>query len=253
MFYNYMALLKKDLEKQKEMKNIYEKQIKKIELSGSLSRIITNDRSYYNVYKDGKTVYAGTEDSDEVIQLKEKYALTKGLKCIDKNIKVMEAFASEYTRVDPNILKQSFAKAYHVLPQACYDAAGAINVAQWMQSPYEHFKEFPEDLIHTTVAGYKVRSRAEMNIANIYNSRHIPVRFEQVLRFKDGSSEAPDFTILVVSENRIKWHEHCGLMGKEKYAADFDRKMSSYIKHGLIPMVDVIYTFDGLDGSFNSA
>jgi len=253
MFYNYMDQMKKDLVKQKEMKNIYEKQLKGLNVKGSLSCKIVNGHTYYTVYNEGTKRYIKKRDFDEVILLKEKHVFSQSLNIINKNIELMEDFISQYQRVDPNILRSSLAKAYKTIPQTCYDAAGAINVATWMQSPYEHYQEYPEGLMHKTVPGYMVRSRAEMNIANIYHHRRIPVRYEEVLRFKDGQSEAPDFTVLVVSENRIKWHEHCGLMGKEKYAIDFDRKMSSYINHGLIPMVDVIYTFDGIDGSFNSS
>ncbi|KSV16608.1 exonuclease [Dehalococcoides mccartyi] len=81
----------------------------------------------------------------------------------------------------------------------------------------------------STLSKYFVRSKSEMNIANILSLKNIPFVYEEPLFAPDGSMYLPDFT--------INWHgekyywEHVGRLDLPKYRQDWEKKEPWYQKH----------------------
>lgn len=88
---------------------------------------------------------------------------------------------------------------------------------------------FNEGKIISTLSKYFVRSKSEMNIANILQLNNIPFEYETPLFASDGSMYLPDFT--------LRWHgneyywEHVGRLDLPQYKAHWEKKKTWYDKH----------------------
>src|SRR5205823_2340380 len=83
--------------------------------------------------------------------------------------------------------------------------------------------------IHRTLAGFMVRSKSEVIIANMLFERDIPFRYELRRSAPDGTFYLPDFT--VTWAGRTWFWEHWGLMEDEKYRRHQQTKKQWYEKH----------------------
>lgn len=89
------------------------------------------------------------------------------------------------------------------------------------------------------------RSAAEANIARFYTENGIPFKYEpEIWLLGMKNAIYPDFVILIEELDLCKFHEHFGL----KNSADYSRKTSTtynnYSGAGLLPELDVYYTYD---------
>ena len=96
--------------------------------------------------------------------------------------------------------------------------------------------------------GTYYRSPAEADIARIYTEERIPFKYEPEIWLKGLNHPIyTDFVFLIKELDLCKFHEHFGL----KNSADYTRKTATtYINYsdaGLLPELDVIYTYD-VDG-----
>jgi exodeoxyribonuclease V alpha subunit len=88
---------------------------------------------------------------------------------------------------------------------------------------------YEEGKIHETLAGYIVRSKSEVIIANLLSAAKLPFRYEVPLFAPDGTFYLPDFTI--EWRGRKFFWEHAGLLSKPKYKKDWEAKQKWYNKH----------------------
>ena len=99
--------------------------------------------------------------------------------------------------------------------------------------------------------GEYVRSKSEVIIANALYQAGIPYRYEEVRDFC-GIIIAADFIVLSVRwQKEIVW-EHFGRMFDPKYQKDYLFKINQYRKAGLLIGVDVLTTFDDVDGAIDT-
>lgn len=100
--------------------------------------------------------------------------------------------------------------------------------------------------------GTYYRSAAEADIARFYTEQGIPFKYEPEI-WLNGMSHPiyTDFVILIEELDLCKFHEHFGL----KNSADYTRKTSTtynnYSGAGLLPELDVFYTYDVNDVPFD--
>lgn len=87
-------------------------------------------------------------------------------------------------------------------------------------------KWYEDSKIIETLSQYFVRSKSEMNIANILSLKNIPFEYEKPLFAPNGSMFLPDFTILWHGEEYY-W-EHLGLLDKEEYKNHWENKKKWY-------------------------
>ena len=118
-----------------------------------------------------------------------------------------------------------------------------VSVQKWCAEAYETNTSHPEHLIHTTLAGHKVRSKSEVIIANLLYTNHIPYRYEAALSLPEFTVY-PDFTILHPATNQIFYWEHFGMMDKSTYCDAACNKLKSYCYNGIFPSMQLITTYE---------
>ena len=92
------------------------------------------------------------------------------------------------------------------------------------------------------------RSSAEVDIARFYTEQEIPFKYEPEIWLRGLNFPIyTDFVILIKELDLCKFHEHFGM----KNAADYNRitatKYNNYSGAGLLPELDIFYTYD-IDG-----
>jgi len=81
----------------------------------------------------------------------------------------------------------------------------------------------------STLSEYYVRSKSEMNIANILSLKEIPFEYEKLLFAPDGTMYLPDFTITY--KGRTFYWEHLGRLDLPEYKKHWEEKEAWYNKH----------------------
>ena len=117
-------------------------------------------------------------------------------------------------------------------------------VRQWLDDDYEGlgFEEGSPE--HYSERGLRVRSKSEASIADKYDGRGIPMKFEKPLRLKGYGTAYPDFTVLSVRFRKVFIHEHMGMMDDPVYAEQNVKKIVAYEKNGYFPGKNLILTFE---------
>ena len=118
-----------------------------------------------------------------------------------------------------------------------------VSVEKWCSEVYETNSSHPENLIHTTLAGHKVRSKSEVIIANLLYTNGIPYRYEAALILNEMTIY-PDFTILHPTSQQIFYWEHFGMMDKNNYCDAACNKLKSYCYNGIYPSMQLITTYE---------
>lgn len=116
-------------------------------------------------------------------------------------------------------------------------------LANWMNSPYEQNQNYPEHLLHKTLASHSVRSKSEAMIDSLLYTNKIPFRYECSLVL-NGIAIYPDFTIRHPATGKTYYWEHFGMMDDPAYSKHTVSKLQLYISHGIIPSIDLITTYE---------
>ncbi len=100
-----------------------------------------------------------------------------------------------------------------------------------------------ENLIYSTDAGERVRSKSEMMIANLLFAMQLPYQYEKPL-YLNGKTVLPDFTILDTKTRTEVYFEHFGLMDQEEYRTAALLKIENYEKAGFMLGKDFLFSFE---------
>jgi hypothetical protein len=122
--------------------------------------------------------------------------------------------------------------------------------SQWALTKYIQSDYKPEEKIHTTSRGLKVRSKSELIICEIFYKYGIEFRYEEVI-YINGRRLEPDFIIRRKSDGKIFYWEHCGMMELPKYRKRYYEKRDLYEFCDIVPWDNMIFTYDK-DGSIDS-
>lgn len=220
---------------------------------GRLGTVKSNGKTYYTRNSGSERRYLGDEKNDDVRKLKMRRFAETGIEIAEKNIVMLEAVREGYMQVDREHVMSILPKTYQVNRMSKQPEAEMIWPDLWERAEYlkkENFEyEMPE---HITVKGEKVRSKSEVNIANMLYEKGIPYRYEERLQLRNGKLISPDFTIYVKSEGRTKILEHCGAFYKTSYVEQYAWKVRNYIASGIIPNRDVFFSYEDMDGNIDT-
>ncbi|MGI6767035.1 MAG: hypothetical protein ACOX4R_07525 [Lentihominibacter sp.] len=117
----------------------------------------------------------------------------------------------------------------------------AIQIA-WSQMPYKMSTYREEEKNKITSRGLKVRSKAEVLVAEELYRNNVPFLSEVELWLGDERIE-PDFTFLAHDGSLFYW-EYCGMMDDERYVRGHIKKRNLYERYGIVPWKNIIYTYD---------
>ncbi|MBQ0028560.1 MAG: hypothetical protein KBS96_08150 [Lachnospiraceae bacterium] len=117
------------------------------------------------------------------------------------------------------------------------------HINAWLNEPYIHNPNHPENLAHKTLSGNIVRSKSEVLIANLLTQRNIPFKYECPL-YLNGQCFYPDFTIMNPIDCKIWYLEHLGMMDNPQYVSGFTKKLQTYCSNDIIPDHNLILTYE---------
>ncbi|WP_026834429.1 hypothetical protein [Eubacterium xylanophilum] len=112
----------------------------------------------------------------------------------------------------------------------------------WMNLPWEDYNSYHNDTDFYTDNNEHVRSKTEINIANLLKKNGIPYKYEYPFHLSDGKTIYPDFTVLNIRERRVIIWEHRGMMDDSFYANHAISRFRDYENEGLYQGRDFIVT-----------
>ena len=118
--------------------------------------------------------------------------------------------------------------------------------ARWAAEPYRHSSRYEENLKHDTKKGDLVRSKSEVLIANALFDAGVPYRYEDALETDTGTIY-PDFKCVNVRDGKIRYWEHLGMMDVPDYVDSFHSKLHIYLKEGILPGRQLLFTAETKD------
>lgn len=183
----------------------------------------------------------------EIMALKKYYSLL--LLEVDEELSLLTSYknklsyASHSKELSASDLLSETSPYYELLQTHFAKNKLPMSVQKWHAEAYETNGSHPEHLIHTTLAGHKVRSKSEVIIANLLYTNHIPYRYEAALQLNEFTAY-PDFTILHPTSQQIFYWEHFGMMDKNNYCDAACNKLKSYCYNGIYPSMQLITTYE---------
>lgn len=235
-------MLSKKLQLLEKQINLITEDIKRLP-QGHL--VFAKNGPYTKWYRSRKKNFTYIPKKD--IQLAEALALKKYYTLQLEELKQEYLFLKQY--LDTTNLKSkksaqllNEASDYYSLLKAYFNSYSQP-VREWISCGYPSNPNYPEHLIHKTLAGHFVRSKSEVIIANALYLNHIPYRYECSLVLNDITIY-PDFTILHPhTMNEVYW-EHFGKMDSPSYIEQTYQKLRTYGNNGIIPSINLITTYE---------
>lgn len=119
----------------------------------------------------------------------------------------------------------------------------------WRQEEYVQNTQYPENLVHETERGERVRSKSEEMIANyLYSMKdYIDYKYERPLVLRvNGKNETiyPDFTIINLRTGDKFILEHVSRLDASGYHDKFVWKHNAYLMNGFVQKGKVLYSFE---------
>ncbi len=217
---------------------------------------VKNGIPYYSFKKRGekKFAYLGNQSNLTVRRIHEARFIRKSLDIIRKDIDLLETFLRNYESVEFQHVNSQLPKRYWNLR-----AESAIvrkkKAREWKDKMEKYKLQFPpyrpEELIHTTIDGTKVRSKSEALIYNMLFEAGYTFVYELPLKGKTRTFY-PDFTILSeIDYKTVIRIEHQGKMGDDEYRQRSEAREYDYWNNGFLPNRDVYFTYDDCKGGFD--
>lgn len=121
-------------------------------------------------------------------------------------------------------------------------------ISEWLNAPTVYSNFMPENKIFKTPAGISVRSKSELLIATLLESKGIAYKYEARLLL-DGRFVYPDFTIMHPRNYDIVILEHFGMMSDDEYRTKNNLKIADYLDAGYRLGDNFIATYDDINGA----
>lgn len=248
--YNSINYIIADLESQTSLAEQYRHRLLDLP-EGKLSASTIKGRTYYYKVDQGKKLYLGKADCEDVKLLQTRAHLIESLKRIEKNCKALHHLLEEYESIEPDIINRNVPKAYQLSEQRDYQFTDWIDLQEWGSAKYDKNTKYPDRLIHRTLKGERVRSKSEVIIADILFLKGVEYHYEENLTL-GKETIAPDFKVAVASQRRFRRIEHFGMLSSSKYLEDCLWKLRLYFSHKFVPWDDIIFTFEAQDGGIDA-
>lgn len=198
--------------------------------NGSLNVKRQGSRCYYYHIDNTRTIYLSV-DNELIGKLAQKAYLKQVLHSLKCEMELLEDTIKHY----PVFTAE---EVYDILPEARRKyttpvvLGGIDSVEKWINAPYDH-KGFSKNApVYITLKGERVRSKSEMIIADRLWANGIPYKYECPI-LVDGEIIHPDFTILRLSDMKVLYHEHCGMIDVQDYAEKLASRINAYNNEGI--------------------
>ncbi len=205
-------------------------------------------RYYYVPPLGNKEIYLGRNKRRTIKALQKKRLAEEMISILSSNIKAKEKFCEAYMSDNVNSVVEKMPLAYR---PAEWDESEETSGFPQSQNPY-HI----EDLVIRTSFGLYVRSKSELQIAELLYSLGIRFYYEKALHLWEGTDEFvtktfyPDFTIILPDGSEIYW-EHKGKLSDASYAERDINKEIIYNLNGIYQPHNLIVTAEGPNNEFD--
>ncbi len=199
---------------------------------------------YYRQSPHDKTgIYIKKENIDLAAALAQKQ--------YDK--KVLNIAEAELAQIDKylQVLREnSFDDVYEKLPPARQALITPVitpderYVSEWLSREYPPGSFGEADGNFYSTNGLRVRSKAEVMIADMLEYYNIPFRYEYPIYLKGYGNARPDFLCLNRFTRREYFWEHFGMMDSISYANNNIHKLFYYEQNGYYAGENMILTFE---------
>lgn len=195
-----------------------------------ISNINKNVRYYCKNNVDGmKEYYIRKSNTDLIKKLLQKKYEKDVSRIIDREIYRLDKFLSKSENWEEQIRdiysKNPLEVKAHIKP---IDVSNDDYARLWLSKIYDKKPICENQTTHTTNNNETVRSKSELNIANMLHKYNIPYKYECPLEIKPGVIIHPDFTVLNVARRKEIYWEHRGMMDDREYAKDSVKRIKDY-------------------------
>ncbi len=220
------------------------------------------NKYYSEIWYEGdvrRSRYLGGENNPEVKAIKEKHFLSKAVKMLDRRIAGLEKCSDELETFDCGDVNDALPKTYRLTEEHLKKVAGMTEEEKWYAEALKEKAEmdakfgisYETELSHKAKDGTRTRSKSEVSIANEFFERGKPYIYEMPTHIGPFILH-PDFTFYSNRYNKVIMWEHAGLLGDPDYMQSFSERTDRYIRAGITPCVDVIFSFDTMLGDIDA-
>lgn len=234
------SILKRELDRQRRMKQTYEERKEKVSDFEGIRMSISKKRNkdYYYLVKDDGLEYLGGEKNETVQAIKELRLCKTMLKMTESNIYELESILQNYNWITPETVRAKIPKSYLPLNlnENFEDKRFTKNWQRKMNAIKKSYPiKNPENLIAETCDGTRVRSRAEALLYDMFVAMGFVVLYEFPLVI-NGKTFYPDFLLMNPRTHKLYIWEHLGLWYHEtwgqSYRQEFIQKTMQYAQLG---------------------
>ena len=167
----------------------------------------------------------------------------KVLKQIDFELRILEKMLDRYL-----CREESLRNIYDKYPEESQEMITPIDISDkkyiemWCKEEYQGKEISLDGPDYITNRGERVRSKSEINIANLLDSCGVLYKYERPLRLNSGNVIYPDFTILDIKRRKVIYWEHRGMMDNPNYAIHSVWRIKEYEKNNIFLGDDLIIT-----------
>ncbi len=196
----------------------------------------------YYIEKNKKRVYIAKKNISMAQKIAQRDYYKKLQAILIKNTKALNNFISNYKaeKLEACYTKLSPGRRQLVQPLFPDDETYA---QVWQAKKYERKKEGPE-YNYQTLKNEQVRSKSEIIIANLLNSKKIPYHYEYPVKLSSGAIIYPDFFCLNKRTRQEFYWEHCGKMDDPDYSEYMIQRIADYSKIGIIHGKNLILSLE---------
>ena len=176
--------------------------------------------------------YIPSNEMDLVRKLAQKDYDQKLLKSLQQEINAIDTYLRLSPAIAPMDLFETLSDKRREIVIPAFDTDEMVR-QKWESIQYERKGFEPDDPEFYTDKGERVRSKAEVIIANKLLKYDILYHYERPLFLKGFGWIHPDFWVLNLRLRKTFYLEHFGKMDDERYANDNLLKTRAYQKNGI--------------------
>ena len=223
---------------------------------GRMKHTKKGEKKYYYIKQPGDTEYTAVRKGDRkrallAIALCKRKWLETLIGILEKNLSYEERLIKNYRTYDFHTIKKLVPEAYRLLEEEGWyqmlSKAGLSDKVVQSENPNGR-----ENLIQCTSFGLLVRSKSELIIAEMLHAAEIPFRYEPEIELRGPDGERrlyyPDFVLQHPLGGTLYW-EHLGKFGDYDYRKRNELKFLAYFANRITPGINLIVTFDDVDGA----
>ena len=187
--------------------------------------------------------YIPANEMDLVRKLAQKGYDQKLLKSLQQEINAIDTYLKLSPTIAPADLFETLNDKRREIVIPAFDTDEMVR-QKWESMQYDRMGFEPDDPEFYTDKGERVRSKAEVIIANKLLKYDILYHYEYPLFLNGFGWVHPDFMILNLRLRKVFYWEHLGMMDKEGYANDNTIKIRAYQKNGIYLGEKLIITLE---------